>query len=204
MSTLGAVVDEVKANLGLQGALKDAAIRGYVRTILRGAQQKRWWFLRTSATLTVSTGGDSASLPVDFSVIDFADLIYRNRRYTHETGFRLVDIQDLNSRYLDVEPKQRSKPNACAIFGDNFVLDKQVDTDCRIQLYYFKQDVNLPTADEDTSVMFNEGFDYVRAGAQFMFDRYHGQNPNADPSEFDAIKRNLDDRNIFYKGTGQV
>jgi len=203
MSTLAAVRNEVKANLGIVGTSQDSAIDGYIRTVLRQQRQKRYWFLRRRTTLTLSQGGYSVSLPSGFSVPDFADLIYNNARYKQNTGFALVDYDNLTT-IISNGTRNTRRPSAWAIAFDNTIeTDSITDSAATIEFVYFCQDATLPSADGNTSVWFDDGYDFVRAATQTLYATFNEGDRETPASEMQAFLQRLDDKNTFYMGTGQ-
>ncbi len=204
MSTLAAVRNEVKANLGIVGTSQDSAIDGYVRTVLRQQRQKRYWFLRRRATLTLSQGGYSVSLPSGFSVPDFADLIYNSTRYKQKTGFALVDYDNLTA-LIPNSTRDTRRPAAWAIaFDGTLETDSLAEVAATIEMVYFAQDATLPSADGDTSIWFDDGFDFIRASTQTLYATFNEGDRETPASEMQAFLQRLDDKNAFYLGTGQL
>lgn len=203
MSTLAAVRNEVKANLGIVGTSQDSAIDGYIRTTLRQQRQKRYWFLRRRTTLTLSQGGYSVSLPSGFSVPDFANLIYGNRKYTNNTGFKLVDYDVLTSSIV-TGTRITIQPTMWALAFDNTIEINTLAPDAgTIELVYFCQDVTLPTVDSDTSVWFDDGYDFIRAATQVLYATFNEGDRETPAGEMQAFLQRLDDKHNFYMGTGQ-
>ena len=204
MSTLAAVRNEVKANLGIVGTSQDSAIDGYIRTVLRQQRQKRYQFLRRRTTLTLSQGGYSVALPSGFSVPDFANLIYQSRKYGQETGFALTDYSVMTGS-IYTGTRISKQPTMWSIAFDNTIeLDSLAQDAATIEFVYFCQDATLPTADSDTSVWFDDGFDFIRAATQTLYATFNEGDRETPASEMQAFLQRLDDKNAFYLGTGQL
>ena len=199
MPNLAAVRDVIKDNLTIVGSVKDSVIDGYVRSVLRANRQKRYWFLRKRKSLTLSVGLSSVTLPADYSVVEQINLLMDDTRYTHESGFRLVDYQTFTDAYIKGQPSSQGKPLAATIFNGNILLDQAAQTDATIEIVYYAQDEVLPTADNDTSVWFDDGFDYIRSAAQYMVDAFNMGNPQASQVETAAFKQALDEQAEFYE-----
>lgn len=205
MSTLATVRNEVKANLTIVESSQDSAIDGYIRTSLRNLRQKRYWFLRRKQNISLGQGEYSASLPSDFSVIDTANLLYDGRRYTNEDFFSVVDYNDLMQFYVKTATRQTRKPSACALaFSSDLEVDTLADRNCTIELIYYAQDATLPTDDGDTSIWFDDGYDLVRASTQFLYAQFNEGDTSAPASEMTAFRQRLDEKQEFYKATGQL
>jgi hypothetical protein len=204
MSTLATVRNEVKANLGIVGASQDSAIDGYIRTVLRQQRQKRYWFLRRRTTLTLSQGGYSVALPAGFSVPDFANLIYSNRKYGQHTGFNLVDYNEMTDS-ITTGTRESRRPTLWAIAFDSTLETNTLAPDAAtIEMVYFAQDITLPTADGDTSIWFDDGFDFIRAATQTLYATFNEGDRETPASEMQAFLQRLDDKHNFYLGTGQL
>ena len=125
-------------------------------------------------------------------------------RYTRNNGFDLVDYQRLLAEYMPNSTRESRKPIACALsFSDTLVTDTTTPQAASLELIYYCQDETLPTSDSDTSVWFDDGFDYIRAGAQLLYAQFNEGNVDMPATELQAFKKRLDDMQMFYIGTGQ-
>jgi hypothetical protein len=203
MSTLATVRNEVKANLSIVGTSQDSAVDGYIRAVLRQNRQKRYWFLRRRTTLTLSQGGYSISLPSGFSAPDFANLIYSSRKYGQGTGFNLMDYSEMTAS-ITTGTRETLQPDRWAIaFDGTLETNTYAPEAATIEFVYFCQDATLPSADGDTSVWFDDGYDFVRAAAQTLYATFNEGDRETPASEMQAFLQRLDDKNAFYIGTGQ-
>lgn len=203
MSTLAAVRNEVKANLTIVGSSQDTAIDGYIRTTLRNLRKKRYWFLRRRTTLALAQGGFLVSLPAGFSAPDFANLYYDGRVYSQNTGFQLMDYQQLAASIYTTTREQRRPYRWALAFNNALETDSLAQQAATLEFVYFCQDITLPTADSDTSVWFDDGFDVVRASTQLLYSQFNEGNVQAPATELQAYLQRLDDKHMFYVGTGQ-
>lgn len=203
MSTLATVRNEVKANLAIEGSTQDTAIDGYIRANLRQHRQKRYSFLRRKSLLAVSSGNDTVTLPTNYSVPDIANLLYDGTRYTHKSGFQIKDIDDLLGDMTNAT-KDTGRPTACAINLDGQIeFDKTLDRACTVELFYFCQDSTLPTNDDDGSVMFDEGFDIIRAGTQLLYATFNEGDTQTPAAELEGFLSRLDEKEMFNRAIGQ-
>lgn len=204
MSTLADVRNEVKANLSIVGTSQDSAIDGYVRTVLRQQRQKRFWFLRRRTTLALSQGGYSVTLPSDFSVPDYANLIYNSRKFGQYTGFKLVDYETMTASII-TGVRDTRKPELWALAFDGTLETNTFSQDAAtIELLYFCQDITLPSADGDTSVWFDDGYDFIRAATQTLYATFNEGDRETPASEMQGFLQRLDDKHNFYLGTAQL
>lgn len=206
MSTLLTMREEIKSNLTL-GSGDDSIVDGFIRTALRSNRKKRHHFLRRQEVLTVGSGGFSAALPANYSVIEDITLVYNGRRYTRQAGnFGLTDIIDLYQKYIPDAARASGRPLVAAIDAgeDNVELDKTADIACSLNLIYYCQDTILPQANSDTSVWFDDGYDYIRASAQILYMRYHAQDAQYPADELTAYKQVLDNRTMLNSGVNMI
>jgi hypothetical protein len=198
--------EEIKSNLTL-GANKDSVIDGFIRTALRSNRKKRYHFLRKQDVITVGSGGFSAALPSDYSVIEDVTLSYDGRRYTRQAkNFGLTDLMNLYQKFIPDASRASGRPQVAAIDASeaNIELDKIADTSCFLNLVYYCQDVTLPQGNGDTSVWFSDGYDYIRASAQILYMRYHAQDAQYPADELGAYKQVLDNRTMFNSGANMI
>lgn len=198
--------EDIKTNLTL-GASEDPIIDGFIRAALRSNRKKRYHFLRKQDVITVGSGGFSAALPTDYSVIEDVTLVYSGRRYTRQAGnFALTDIIDLYQKYIPDAARASGRPQVAAIDAAeaNIELDKSADTACSLNLIYYRQDATLPQNNGDTSVWFDDGYDYIRASAQILYMRYHAQDAQYPADELTAYKTVLDNRTMLNSGVNMI
>lgn len=201
MSTLGAVIDAVKANLEIVDTEKDAIISGFVRTALRQLQKKRYWFLLKRTNLTLVSGGSSVTLPSDYSTIKTIHLIKNNNIYTQNNGFDIVNYDDFYADYLTTSEVPTGYPCACTILDNNsekaILFDKSPSSNLIVPITYYAQDTTLPTSSSDISIWFDEGFDLVRALTQLLYQRYSQNDTAAATDEVTFYTQALNQQNDF-------
>lgn len=180
MANLSDMRDEIKDNLTIRGTSKDTMIGRYIRAAIRQNQRKRLWFLRTIGTVAVASTDTSVSLPSDLSLIESVDLLTSSSRYTHGRGFDLLEYDRLRQQYFNTATLATERPQACAQVGTTLYLSHTSDAAYTLSVTYFKRDASLPTADTDTSVWFDDGYDAIRSLAQHLFAKEHMATKDSD------------------------
>jgi len=170
MVTLADVRERIKSDMIISGSSWDAQIDDAIRSSLRQLRQSKYWFLEATLEITLEQGELATALPSDFSVADTFDLLSGTSRLTHLRGFDLMPYEDMKATYWTSHPVSTGTPVACAIFNKTLYFTHTADKEYKIRTAYFRQDATLPSAN-DTSVWFDDGYDVVRASAQYIFKR---------------------------------
>lgn len=169
MATLSDIVDDIKNDLVITGSDYDSRIKGAVRSSLRQLRKKRYWFLKTSDTITLISGDSSVSLPSNFGVDFSFSFVSGGKRYKDGDGLDFLTYDRLQSEYHTISPLNTGTPRACAVWGTTLYFSDIADTNYTIDCLFYAQDATLPTVDSDTSIWFDDGYDLVKAMAQFIF-----------------------------------
>lgn len=173
MATVTDIVNDIKADLTLNGSDYDARLVRAVQTRLRELRGKRYWFLRAYSTLTTTANSETIDVTdtlADFSVIDSLDLIANGSRFTNYEGFNRMSFDDLRATYWTESTIQTGTPEAWSIQDTAIYLSHKASTTFTLPISYYKQDATLPAAG-GTSIWFDQGYDVIRAGAQYIFKR---------------------------------
>ena len=87
MATAQDIVDHIKADLILNGTDYDTQLLNAIHSALRQYRGKRYWFLKTYDTISVTSGNYSVALPDDYGAPESFDLVYGSQmiqvRQTH-------------------------------------------------------------------------------------------------------------------------
>jgi len=173
MATVTDIVNDIKADLTLNGSDYDARLVRAVQTRLRELRGKRYWFLRAYGTLTATAGSETIDVTAtydDFSAIDSLDLIASGARFTNYNGFELLSFDELRARWWVESTIETGQPQAWAIVGNTIYLSHKAASAYSLPISYYKQDATIPAAG-GTSIWFDDGYDVIRAGAQYIFKR---------------------------------
>ena len=191
MSTLATMRDAIKNALVINVTTYDGNIDASIRSALRLLQRKRYWFLQASDTLTLSAGTSSVSMPADFAMPDKFYLIDGDYRKGHGRGFDLLEYDRFSKEYRTQATVPTGTPRACSLRGTTLNTSHAPSSNTSIIVDYYKKDANLPTLDADTSVWFDDGFELVRATAQFIYEKEY-MNGNPDPGVPRTYQSQLD------------
>jgi hypothetical protein len=196
--TLGELLTDIKSRLTINSTVSDDEITRCVQQAIRQMQQKRYWFLWNTQTITLSSGASSVNVPDDVSVLETVDLLTSSHRYTHGFGFDFLDYVRLKEQYFYNVPLKTRRPEAVAILNRTLFLSDIADQDYNLDLFYTKRDTQLPSQSADTSLWFDDGYDVIRSLAQYIFETTSRQNPNATQEEFLSMRNRLDEQHTFY------
>lgn len=188
MVTVSDIVDDIKADLTLNGSDYDARLVRAVQSSLRQLRGRRYWFLRGYSTLTATANSESiliTSTLSDFSVIDSLDLIANNSRFFNLSGFDRLSFDDLRQKYWVESTIPTGTPEAWSIQNKTIYLSHKATATYSLPISYYKQDATIPAAGE-TSIWFDDGYDVVRAMAQYIFKR-DTQGMTATEADYDMV-----------------
>lgn len=173
MTTVQDIVNVIKADLTINGSDYDSLLVRAVQSRLRELRGKRYWFLRGYSTLTATASSETINVTStlsDFSVIDSLDLIANNYRFTDGNGFDFLSFDRLRAQFWINSTVPTGQPVAWAIVGNTIYLSHKAASAYSLPISYYKQDATLPAASE-SSIWFDDGYDVIRAGAQYIFKR---------------------------------
>lgn len=173
MATFTDLVNDIKADLTLNGSDYDAAIIRKGQTALRRLRGKRYWFLRGNATLTAAVSSETITISAqvnNFSVIDSLDLIADGTRYYNFEGFDRLSYDELRSVYWDQGTIPTGRPVAWAIESGVIYLSHKADQAYSLLMNYYKQDATLPGAGGVT-IWGDDGYEVLRAMTMNIFKR---------------------------------
>lgn len=170
MTLASDIRDRIKSDLILGGSDYDTQILGAIQTALRQLRGKRYWFLKTTGTLSLVAASNSVTLPSDYSAPDTFSLIVSGTRLTDGKGFDFLTYERLQRDYWTTSPIPTGASVACAVLNNTLYTSHTSVIAYSLPITYYKQDITLPTATQ-TSVWFDDGYDVVRSLAQFIFMR---------------------------------
>ena len=170
MATAGDLRDHIKSDLIINGTDYDAQILNAIHSALRAFRGKQFWFLEEFDTLTTTVGQEYVTLPTDYSAPGEFELLYSGARMSDGYGFDLISFPRLRREFWTMTPLLPTVPQACAVYAGRLYLSSKPDAAYTIDITYYKQDATLPAASQ-TSLWFDEGYDAVRAMAQYIFKR---------------------------------
>lgn len=200
VNTLGDVVSDIKSALVITTSDYDANIRTAVRAAIRLQSTKRYWFLRTTATLTVLEGASTVDVPSDFGTYDKFTLIDGGYRRYDKRGFDYLEYNTFTERHRKTATVPSGSPIACALFNKTLHVSHAPTADTSIICDYYKRDAALPTSDSDMSVMLgDDGYDMIRVLGQFIYEKeFMGNTP--DPAVTLTYQKILDEMHERYEG----
>ena len=200
MAILSDIRERIKSDMSIVGTVYDAQIDDAIRSRLRELRGRKFWFLEKAGTLTLLEGQSSVALPTDFATADQFELIVGGMRLSDGHGFDLCDYASLKRDYWKTDPIPTGQPVAHAVFDSRLYASHIADQDYSIPVTYYKKDAAEPGAN-DTSVWFDDGYDVVRSGAQYIFKRDSQQYTvtEADGDMADMHMRELGRRHERYE-----
>lgn len=188
MATVTDIVDDIKADLTLNGSDYDASIVRAVQSALRELRGKRYWFLETYGTLTATASSETLLITdtyTNFGAIKSLDLNAQSRRHYNHAGFDQRSFDDLRALYWSDSTIATGQPVAWAIVNKTLYFSHKCASAYSLPIVYYKQDATLPGAG-GTSVWFDEGYDAVKARAQYIFKR-NTQGMMATEADWDMV-----------------
>lgn len=185
MTTTTDVINDIKADLILQGTEYDSQILRSIHTALRELRGKRYWFLERfdGSSITTTLASEVVDLGAaisDLSVVKSIDLIADGRRYYHLEGFDLLTFDTLRQRHWYEGTLKQERPEACAYFAaqKKLYLSHKAPSAYVLPCTYYCQDATLPGVN-DGSVWYDDGYEVIRAMAMYVFKRdAHGYKPS--------------------------
>lgn len=174
MATFTDLVNDIKADLTLNGSDYDASIVRKGQNALRRLRGRRYWFLRVYDT-SLTTTADSETVNVtttfdDFSVIESLDLIANGQRMTDKNGFDRLSFDELRAQYWNESTIPTGTPEAWAISNGTIYLSHKSSSAYTLPITYYKQDASLPGAG-GTTVWGDDGYEVLRAMTMNIFKR---------------------------------
>lgn len=200
MTTAADVRDHIKSDLSINGADYDAQILNAIHSALRQYRGKRFWFLEKTGTVTLLDTTSSAALPNDYSAPGEFEMSYNGRWLSDGKGFDYLAFSRLKRDYWLSDPLETSVPRACAVLNRTLHVSCLANADFTIALTYYCQDATLPAA-AGTSVWFDDGYDAIRALAQFIFKR-DAQGFTASEEDGTMARYHLENLNITHEARG--
>lgn len=171
MATAGDIISDIKSDLIINGSDYDTQILKAIQTTLRQLRGKRFWFLERLANLTLVPTAFSCLLPDDYSAPNSFDLLYSGAYRQDGQGFDYLHFNKLKLKYWLTTPLQTTVPQACAVMNNLLYVSCLSNDTYTISGTYYAQDETLPQSAVDTSIWFEDGYDVVKAMAQFTFKR---------------------------------
>lgn len=153
------------SNTDALAAVKDALV-----SAIRFYQGRSFWFLETSGTITVSDTNRAGTLPTDFQSLICLRHNYNSRDYGQGYGFDEVSFNEMQTRWAQ-NPTANSRFSKWALFGGSVYTDTLANGDQTLKIDYIKGDSSMPSADGDSSVMYEEAQDMIRCRALQMLYR---------------------------------
>lgn len=196
MATAQDIIDDIKADLTLEGSEYDTQLLRAIQSSLRQLRGKRYWFLKGYGSLTCTASSSSLTITSsisNFSVLDTAELVDSGVRYTQGEGFDFLSFNDLRAQHWTIDPLNTGRPTAYAVEDTTMYFSHLCGDTYTVYLTYYKQDATLPSA-AGTSLWFDDGYDVIRAMAQYNFKRdAQGMTPKeADADMVSLAISNLD------------
>lgn len=167
--TVATTREEIKSNLVIVGTIYDTQIDAAIRSALRQLRIRQFWFLETLADLSLSSGASTLTLPTNFASAGTFDIISGGSRYSDGDRFDFLSLEDLRAKYYTTDPISTGTPEACAISGTTLYFSHISDQAYTIPSIYYAKDVT--TAEGDTSIWEDDGYDVLRSMAQYIFKR---------------------------------
>lgn len=174
MATLSDLRTHIKLDTKVNGTEKDSQVDNAIRSALRQLRGKRFWFLKQESTATLASTSSSIWLPgvlPDLSIIDDVQLSDEISVYYDGAGFDFLSYSDYKRKWYTQVEKPTGRPLACTVRNGTLTFSHSADQSYTALIDYYNQDETLPTADSDTSVWFDEGYDVVRSKAMTIFKR---------------------------------
>ena len=174
MATLSDLRTQIKLDTRVNGTEKDSQVDNAIRSALRQLRGKKYWFLRAIGDLTLSSSASTVSITgtlTQFSAPDTFKISDGNTWRFDGNGFDFLTYENLERKYLQSVTLSTGIPVACAVLNGTLYTSHLADGTYTIRCSYYKQDATLPTADADTSIWFDEGYDVVRSLAMSIFKR---------------------------------
>ena len=172
VATLADMVTRIARDTGL-GTSFAQEIKDSIVAAIRLHETEPLWFLQDRTTLTLQDGDISVSLPDDFKAHISLRVLVNGRWMGERHGFKSRTFNELLEENTD--DTNTGYPETWALFGSRIYVNRTADDDYDLDLPYIKGDVAYPSADSDSSVWFDEGFEVIRleATAIFLRDRVH-------------------------------
>lgn len=182
MVTLSNIRGRVKSDLAITSTEYDTQIDDSIRSAIRFNEGKPFYFLEKNDDITLLESSSSVALPSDFSGVKKKGfkLLYNGHYLGDGDGFDKIAWDDLNNLYRS--NLTDGTPRRCAILGTSLYVDVTADSDYTINVTYYKKDTTLPTADGQTSVMFEEAQDVIYSRAKQLF-KMNAENFDATPND---------------------
>lgn len=169
MATLSTMRDQIKLELLVNGTALNSSVDNAIRSALRLMRGKRFWFLEATTSIALLTGNSATALPTDFAAAGTFSIVNGSAVMQDGAGYDYLTYDDLQRKWLYVNPLPNGLPNACAVLNGMLYNSHVANQDYAIRVNYFKKDATLPMADIDTSIWFDDGYDVIRAYARKIF-----------------------------------
>lgn len=173
MPTFTDLVNDIKADLTLNGSDYDASIVRKGQNALRRLRGRRYWFLRAYGTLTATASSEVINIKAqlsDFSTIESLDLIANSSRFYERMGFNRLAFDELRAQHWTGSTIETGTPVAWAYSNGNIYLSHKCAAAYSLPITYYKQDATLPGAG-GTTIWGDDGYEVLRAMTTNLFKR---------------------------------
>ena len=190
--------NRIMAELSVNDAQRAAMIDDAIRSAILYYTGRPYWFLRRLGTVTLLNGNDQVALPADCAKPIAVRLLTNGYYSTQSNGFDYEpDFDAFQAGYRrEVVPGQ---PTAFSLVGNSLITDYLANADYTLEVNYYAKDASPPTADSDTSIWFDDGYDLIRSRATAIY-KDESEQYEAAPNDWaraDVYERALAARNAM-------